>query len=177
MDPVLGTSTAAILQSSNESDVSGCNESSECESEEECSELPPHLSVPQCVCTMCPENMNKDEQKCCQTVKELQLKLNEENVPCILLLKSFQNIFNQDCHHLYINIMNDIFHDDNSEVPLNTRLRHSAYRTSISFIYGKLGKRRRTPVPSCIVAKVGESYPSDNGEYVGFKKAEPQFGS
>ena len=73
--------------------------------------------------------------------------------------------------------MSDVYQDDNLSLPLNSRLRYSAYCTAISFIYGKLGRRKRTPVPLCIVAKIRLMYPFNNGQYTGFKDALPQVGS
>ena len=61
--------------------------------------------------------------------------------------------------------------------------RRSGYRTAIHFLYGKLGRGRRTPVPACIgqfstlnmtlmdffsVKKIREMYPSDDGVYHGY---------
>ena len=130
-----------------------------------------------CSCTNCPLGMYKDVKKCCIEVNALQMRLNSAKVECILDLPSFLNIFNVDVHTLYINIMSDVYQDDNSSLPLNSRLRYSAYRTSTSFIYGKLGHRKRTPLPSCLVAKIRDIYPSLDGQYTGFKDALPQLGS
>lgn len=129
-----------------------------------------------CSCLQCPV-VTREEEKCCSDIPSLKVKLDADKVLCVLDQPSFLNIFNRDNHILYMNIMNDIFRDDSSEFPLNTRLRYSAYRTSISFIYGRLGRKKRTQLPSCIVEIVRKMYPSENGEYVDFKAAVPELGS
>ena len=69
---------------------------------------------------------------------------------------------------LLIDAFNSILYNDNEDIPLNRlfvtlmlhsydyscfkirRLRYSAYKGAILFIYGKLGYGRRFPVPACI---------------------------
>ena len=85
------------------------------------------------------------------------------------------------------------------------RLRYSAYRGAITFVYGKLGRRKRLPVPCCIgilrllaevlqhnvfilfdqqifnplyfsVGKIRELYPKDEDEeYVGFLNTDSNY--
>jgi hypothetical protein len=171
LDPLLDEITSIPDYGDSNSDTNSDSE------EEEICEEDVSIGDITCDCLQCPQDMEKDEKKCCEKVKSLKIKLEQDNVSCILFHQNFRNIFNRDCHLLYMNIISDIYHDDRSDIPLNTRLRYSAYRTAISFIYGKLGQKKRTPVPSCIVSKVREMYPSDNGEYVGFKDYKPQLGS
>ena len=73
--------------------------------------------------------------------------------------------------------MNGIFCDNNLKKHINNRLRFAAYTTVTSFIYGKFGKGNRRVVPSYIVGKVRDKYPSADGMYKGFKDFIPQHGS
>lgn len=67
--------------------------------------------------------------------------------------------------------MSDTIKDDNPEWPLNRfghhsngfqlnyhkyyrRMRYAGYRATIYFLYGKLGKRKRIQVPSCVGEKI-----------------------
>ena len=56
----------------------------------------------------------------------------------------------------------------------NTNYRFSACKQYISWIYGRLGKRIREVIPSCVVWAIREKYPSENGEYVPFQYADKQ---
>jgi hypothetical protein len=47
------------------------------------------------------------------------------------------------------------------------RLRFTSYRQFIMWIYHWLGRSIRVPLPSCVVTKIREMFPSEN--YVGFK--------
>ena len=58
----------------------------------------------------------------------------------------------------------------------NTNYRFSPYKKYISWIYGRLGKRIRQVIPSCVVWAIRKKYPSDDGEYVPFNYAEEQAG-
>lgn len=50
--------------------------------------------------------------------------------------------------------------------------RYAAYRQFCWFAHGKLGKKIRRVLPSCVISKVREEYPSKSGRYTGFKDAE-----
>ena len=58
----------------------------------------------------------------------------------------------------------------------NTYYRFSTYKQYISWIYGRLGKRIRQVVQSCVVWAIRKKYPSVDGEYVPFNYAEEQTG-
>ena len=58
----------------------------------------------------------------------------------------------------------------------NTNYHFSAYKQYISWIYGRLGKRIRQVIPSCVVWAIRKKYPSDDGECVPFNYAEEQAG-
>ena len=50
--------------------------------------------------------------------------------------------------------------------------RYAAYRQFTWFIHTKLGKGVRRVIPACVVKKIRERYPSEVGEYTGFKDGE-----
>jgi len=126
----------------------------------------------QCKCYGCPEMQNSEDQKCCWAVKSWQKNYSTDGVLCLLDLKNFKNIFNRDNHRMLLNVYNSFLRDDDQGKPINSRLRYSAYRGAIAFLYDKLGKHVRTPVPSCVVKAIRELYPGD--VYTGFKVAEQE---
>jgi len=50
--------------------------------------------------------------------------------------------------------------------------RLAAYRQFTWWAHGSLGKKRRRVIPACVVKTIRETFPEDDGDYVGFKEAE-----
>ena len=50
--------------------------------------------------------------------------------------------------------------------------RHQAYRRFTYWLHNKLGKHVRRVIPSCVVWKIREEFPSEDGNYIGFLEAE-----
>jgi len=50
----------------------------------------------------------------------------------------------------------------------NRSYRYAAYRSFTWLIYTKLGRYRRRIIPSCIVVKIRDQFPDDDGNYKGF---------
>ena len=48
--------------------------------------------------------------------------------------------------------------------------RYAAYRQFCWFIHSRLGKGVRRVIPSCVISKIRERYPSEDGIYTGFKE-------
>ncbi|CAN7944445.1 unnamed protein product [Ixodes hexagonus] len=52
---------------------------------------------------------------------------------------------------------------------MNAKYRYTAYCQFVWWVYGKLGKENRVPLPSCVVTRVREEFPALNGTaYKGF---------
>ena len=50
----------------------------------------------------------------------------------------------------------------------NRSFRYAAYRQFCWFVHGRIGKAVRRVIPACVVSKIRQEYPSENG-YKGFK--------
>ena len=50
--------------------------------------------------------------------------------------------------------------------------RYAAYRQFCWFIHSRLGKGVRKVIPSCVVSKIREVYPSEDGKYTGYKDGD-----
>ena len=49
------------------------------------------------------------------------------------------------------------------------RYRYIAYRQFVRWIYHRLGRDVRIPLPSCVTKRIRDAFPSATGEYAGFK--------
>lgn len=54
----------------------------------------------------------------------------------------------------------------------NNNLRFIAYRNYIAWIFGRLGKANRKPVPSCCVLSIRGRFPDPNNRYVLYREWE-----
>ena len=50
-----------------------------------------------------------------------------------------------------------------------SQLRHTAYRQLVSWRWQCLGRHNRVVLPACAVNKIRTTFPSQGGNYVGFK--------
>ena len=48
-------------------------------------------------------------------------------------------------------------------------MRYTAYRQTVRWCYGYLGKYNRRPLPSCAMHKIRNKFPEPGGQYVEFK--------
>ncbi|XP_040187361.1 P2X purinoceptor 7-like [Rana temporaria] len=120
-----------------------------------------------CRCDSCIPMPTQIESVCCR-----ELPIVEANIPeglnCMTAAPVFITQFTTQTP-VYIVYM--AIHQQ--ERPLidadnNRRLRKTAYRAFIGWIYGFLGKGNRKVIPSCVVNSIREAFPDPNGSYVGF---------
>jgi len=117
-----------------------------------------------CSCSNCPSKEKYGEQiVCCMQISKWQRKYIDKDVGCILELENFKNVFNSDVHDLVRIMMSDILKDDNPQENKNRRMRYAAYRSVTYFIHGKLGRRNRIRLPSCVGQKIRDDYPNPPG--------------
>ena len=94
-----------------------------------------------CICT---------QQNACITVTE--------DFPLVCLHKTILEKSLGISHHT---------HDERREHK-NTNYRFAAYRQYIGWIYGRPGRNERRPIPSSILTKIREIFPSTDNKYVPF---------
>ncbi|XP_073451281.1 P2X purinoceptor 7-like [Aquarana catesbeiana] len=120
-----------------------------------------------CSCERCIKMPTQVESICCREVDAVDACIPEGH-QCITQADTF---LSQIVHHEHVRIANIAIHLDN--IPIvdannNRRLRKTAYRMFIAWIYGILGKGNRRVIPSCAVNAVRHVFPDPNGSYVGF---------
>ncbi|XP_077316021.1 P2X purinoceptor 7-like [Lithobates pipiens] len=124
-------------------------------------------NVTWCSCERCIKMPTQVESVCCREIYAVDACIPEGH-QCITQADTF---ISQIVHHEHVRIAYMAIHMDN--LPLvdannNRRLRKTAYRTFIAWIYGILGKGNRRVIPSCAVNAVRLVFPDPNGSYVGF---------
>ena len=53
-------------------------------------------------------------------------------------------------------------------------MRHVAYGSVVALAWGHLGRRNRVPLPSCVMRLIHEAFPSDDGQYTGYRPADDE---
>ena len=61
--------------------------------------------------------------------------------------------------------------DDNGSRIANNDMRRAMYRMFTYIKFGHLGRGVRIPIPECVLCKIRQKYPKEDGEYMGFKEA------
>ena len=83
-------------------------------------------------------------------------------------------MFNYQAHiklHIFIQfIYTEVVHGETWHIFFRS-YRLAAYRQFTYWIYGKLGKKNRIPIPSCVVKAVRHQYPEEDGIYEGYHEA------
>ncbi|KAL9960635.1 hypothetical protein ACROYT_G034119 [Oculina patagonica] len=115
-------------------------------------------SVNWCVCNICIDMGNDEENKCCGKRSR------------VTSYEMFRNVvLDREVLTLAIRARCDIRAED-AEYEM-TSYRKAAYRQYILWKYGKLGRGNRRVCPSCVVRVVREAYPAPEGAaYMGFRR-------
>ncbi|XP_040203035.1 uncharacterized protein LOC120933733 isoform X2 [Rana temporaria] len=123
-----------------------------------------------CLCQCCIEMPTQKESMCCREILKVQGHI-PEGGKCITESETFRS---QIATEEPVRLMCKMLHLE--ERPLvdpdnNRRLRKTAYRTFIAWIYGFYGKKHAV-IPSCAVKVVRELFPDPGGKYVNFIYSE-----
>ena len=122
---------------------------------------PPHLPKTKplwCTCGVCRPIPTDEENRCCKKVR------------CVTSYVTFQNTCtDRDVLIMAIRARCDIRAEDPGYS--TNSFRKAAYRQYILWRYKKLGKGNRKVCPSRVVLAIRQLYPSNDGIYMGFKRA------
>ncbi|XP_077318461.1 P2X purinoceptor 7-like [Lithobates pipiens] len=120
-----------------------------------------------CHCECCIPMATQIESVCCREIHQVEGCI-PEGGKCITCADMF---ISQIATQEHVQLTSLAMHLD--ELPVvdannNRRLRKTAYRLFMAWIYGYLGKGNRRVIPSCAVKVVRDVFPDPNGSYVGF---------
>lgn len=91
--------------------------------------------------------------------------------PCITSKTEFKNLCLRHDVLEVANILNWSYQFNQEPSFRNSTFRNQAYRNFILWQHGRLGARRRVPVPSCVCKTVRDRFPESNGLYRGYHSA------
>ncbi len=121
-----------------------------------------------CQCGICVDQDKSANRHCCQEVQALKTLANGSSVGCITLHPGFEPVvLNRYVLELTYNQYKHLY--GQIDMPLDRRWRHLCYRNLVMWVWGRLGKRNRKALPSCILKVVRDRFPSVTGEYKGHK--------
>ena len=110
-----------------------------------------------CVCNICIDMGNEEENKCCGKRS------------CVTSYEMFRNVvMDREVLTLAIRARCD-FRAEDAEYEMSS-YRKAAYRQYILWKYGKLGRGNRRVCPSCVVRLVRQAYPAPDAAYMGFRR-------
>lgn len=107
------------------------------------------------------------ENICCQSISKVKDKCGSEpKKDCIIDVDGFQEV----CLNVHVletawKIYKEQYRNP-YEGPGHKRMRHVAYRQFVYWIWRHMGRKKRTIFPSCVVAKIRNSFPE--ASYTGF---------
>ncbi|XP_040203022.1 uncharacterized protein LOC120933731 isoform X1 [Rana temporaria] len=119
-----------------------------------------------CLCQCCIEMPTQKESMCCREILKVQGHI-PEGGKCITESQTFRSEIATEEH---VRLMCKVLHLEERpcvDLDNNRRLRKTAYRAFIAWIYPFLGKKHAV-VPSCAVKVVRELFPDPDGKYVNF---------
>ena len=127
-----------------------------------------------CTCGRCQTMSTGLECLCCKEVPQIENWMMVNG--CVTQHSFFQhfvlqywNLFFCRGFHQLIQPSSLTFEDDNA------KFRYTAYRNFVFAIWGKLPRGHRKVIPACVVTAIRAVYPSEDGQYVNFTVASPDF--
>ncbi|XP_077344560.1 P2X purinoceptor 7-like [Lithobates pipiens] len=124
-----------------------------------------------CQCQCCIPMATQVESVCCRETAEVDGCI-PEGRKCITEADIFTSQIATEEHVRLMFTMLYLEERPVVDADNNRRLRKTAYRAFIAWIYGFLGKGNRRVIPSCAVKVVRQTFPDPNGSYVGFLYSE-----
>ncbi|XP_052260163.1 uncharacterized protein LOC127864534 [Dreissena polymorpha] len=107
------------------------------------------------------------ECKCCTEYPELMERMDEAGVKCITEHTGFKaNCLHPDVIEVSFYEFLDVNGPIGDEEPIHEVYRYISYRRLARWIWHRLSKKDRRPLPSCAVAAIRQRFPSDS--YIGF---------
>ncbi|XP_033114047.1 P2X purinoceptor 7-like [Anneissia japonica] len=131
-----------------------------------------------CECQRCGLMPTAVECLCCHEIGNVVRKMNlglEDELKCIVEHFEFEFV----CLHpgvirTALVARHDVRRNQLVDPIPNETFRLKAYRQFTYWVHDRLGKAIRRVIPACVVGRIRQEYPSDNGAYVGFKEADLQ---
>ncbi|XP_040079223.1 P2X purinoceptor 7 [Ixodes scapularis] len=125
-----------------------------------------------CSCNSSCRPMETDQESvCCLELQDVRELCSNQGVPCITKHPLFElHCLNRDVLELeYIKLQFYCPIDAQDRGP-QERYRYTAYRQFTWWVYHILGRGNRKVLPSCVVSRIRQEFPSFNGRYVGFRQ-------
>ncbi|XP_042148891.1 uncharacterized protein LOC121048631, partial [Ixodes scapularis] len=123
-----------------------------------------------CGCGLCEVMGSATENLCCHSIQKVREKIPTSEI-CITVHPTFLGgVLNQHAIEIaYFNLMEHEREAINAP-DLHRRYRLTAYNQFVRWVWHKLGRHHRKPLPSCVVVKIRAAYPSET--YTGFRYVE-----
>ena len=147
-------------------EVNDFDTDSECEAEAQHA-----VQEHQCFCSSCGDMLD-DGAYCCSKIDVAVKLAEEESVNCITQIQRFKaSICDESVLELLAYSVNRKEFPEKKDVEKRHKLfRFAAYRTYFGILeLNGLGKGRRYKLPTCVVTKIRNLYPSKSGKYIGFQ--------
>ena len=117
-----------------------------------------------CYCKKCEQSDVIKEKVCCLNPKVFENNVFENHL-CITETEAFASVC---LNRFVLQAAIGTWNQDNRE-PRNfddKNFRFIAYKQYISWSYGYLGKRKRKPLPICVIQAIRRKYPDPNNMYI-----------
>ena len=126
---------------------------------------PASSSTGWCSCDHCVYLEFEPVNECCKKSELVNVRIEQEQ--CVMLTNDFPLVC---LHTTILETSLGIWHHTHGERRElnNANYRFAAYRQFIGWIYGKLGRHERRPIPSCVLRKIRETFLSADNQYVAF---------